>query len=381
MLPYLILIFAPLMFYQIAVTKDDKSNREGWFISIGKEPSTLNNSLIVPIFFLLFFFLLILRHDSVGRDTNVYHYYFSGYVNADFTAVLRSERDYLYWLLNWVVAQFTDDFRVFLIIVSLLTVLPIAKVYCEDKQYGLLKIILFVNMSTFIMMFSGLRQSIALSIGMIAYEFVKKKQPLRFLLFAIIAMGFHHTAFIVLLFYPLYHMRLQKNQLWFAIPTIAAVFIFNKPIFAFTTRLLSKFLGEQYEAEMEDTGAYTMIIVFVLFAIAAFFFPDDDKLDDETIGLRNFLLMTVLLQCFVPLYNTAMRLNYYFIIFVPIVMPKILKLSKDNIKDVTHIAKIVMVGFFVVYFLYVVYIGCKTGRSVLDTYPYIPFWENGELFG
>ena len=377
MLPYLILIFAPLMFYQIALTKDDKSNREGWFISIGKEPRTLNNSLIVPIFFLLFFVLLILRHDSVGRDTDVYHYYFSGYVNADFSAVLRAEHDYLYWLLNWVVAQFTDDFRVFLIIVSLLTVLPIAKVYCEDKQYGFLKIILFVNMSTFIMIFSGLRQSLAMAFGMIAYEFVRRKKPFFFLLFALIAFGFHHTAFMVLLFYPLYHMRLQKNQLWFAIPTIALVFIFNRPIFAFVTRVLSRFLGEQYEAELEDTGAYTMIILFILFAIAAFFFPDEDKLDDETIGLRNFLLITILLQCFAPIYNTAMRLNYYFILFVPITVPKILKHPKDTIKDVAHIAKIVMVGFFIVYFLYVVYKGCKTGYSTLDTYPYIPFWKSG----
>jgi hypothetical protein len=84
--------------------------------------------------------------------------------------------------------------------------------------------------------------------------------------------------------------------------------------------------------------------------------------------------MAVLLQCFAPVHNLAMRMNYYFIIFVPIVMPKIFKHTKDSIKDVAKIAKGVIVGFFVVYYLYTTFISCLTGESALNTYPYIPFW-------
>ena len=69
-----------------------------------------------------------------------------------------------------------------------------------------------------------------------------------------------------------------------------------------------------------------------------------------------------------------MRMNYYFIIFVPIIVPKIFKYSKDNIKDVAKLAKSVIVGFFVVYYLYTTYISCQTGESALNTYPYVPFW-------
>lgn len=375
MFPYIILIFAPLLVYQVAVTRRDSKSGKGWSLAIGKEPHILNNSLIVPVFFLLFFLLLILRDESIGRDIDNYHRYFSYYVNANISTVFKEERDFLYWMLNWTVGQITNDFRVFLIIVSALTILPIAKIYSEDKQYGFLKIILFVNMSTFIMIFSGLRQSLAMAFGMIAYEFVRRKKPFFFLLFALIAFGFHHTAFILLLYYPLYYMRLRKNHLWFIIPSIVTVFIFNRPIFSFVTRLLSSLLGENYEAEVQDTGAYTMIILFILFAIVSYFFPDEEKMDAEAFGLRNFLLMTLLLQCFVPLHNLSMRMNYYFIIFVPITIPKMLKYSKDNIKDVARIAKAVIVCFFVIYFLYTVYDGYRTGISTLDTYPYVPFWE------
>lgn len=375
MLPYVILMFAPLLLYQISLTKDDKSNREGWFISIGKEPRILNNSLIVPAFFLLLILLLSCRSEMVGKDLLIYKDKFETAAIYSFRSTLKVEEDTLFSVMNWVIRQFTDSFQVYLTIVALITVLPIAMIYSDDKQYGFLKIVLFMNMSVFIMIFSGLRQSLAISIGMIAYKYVKEKKPLRFLLFALIAWGFHHTGFMILLYYPLYHLRLQKNQRWFAIPFVATIFAFNKQIFGWLTDVASSVFGDRYDVEVQETGAYLMIILFVLFAIAAFFFPDDEKMDDETVGLRNFLLMTVLLQCFAPVHNLAMRMNYYFIVFVPITVPKILKYSKDNIKDVAKIAKIVIVGFFVAYYLYTTYVSCKTGISTLGTYPYIPFWK------
>lgn len=376
MLPYIILMFAPLVFYQVAIMKDAKSNREGWFISIGKTPQILHNSLIVPVFFLLYFLLLSLRHETLGKDLPNYKNYFLYYTSVDFSVAIQGKQDILYWILNWIVGRFTHNYQIFLTVIAAITVLPIARIYSEDKQYGFLKIVLFMNMSVFIMLFSGLRQSIAIAFGMIAYEFVRKKKPFLFLLFALITLGFHHTGFMVLLYYPLYYLRLNKNQLWFVIPTVALVFVFNRQLFGWAANLMSSIMGERYDVEVEETGAYLMIILFVLFAIAAFFFPDDEKMDDEAVGLRNFLLMAVLLQCFAPLHTLSMRLNYYFIIFVPIIVPKIFKHTKDNIKDVAKITKGIIVGFFVAYYLYTTYISCQTGESALNTYPYVPFWDN-----
>lgn len=375
MLPYVILMFAPLLVYQVSVTRQENRNGKEWSLSIGKTPEVLNNSLIVPVFFLLFFLVLSLRNETIGRDLANYHNYFTSYSSIDFDDTWKMDMDILYVMLNWVIGQFTDNFQVFLTIVAAITILPVAKIYSEDKQYGFLKIVLFMNMSVFIMMFSGLRQSIAMSIGLIAFEFVKTKKPFWFLFFALIAWGFHHTGFMILLYYPLYYMKLNKDKLWFIIPAIASVFIFNKQIFGWATQLLFTIMGDKYEAEVQETGAYMMIILFALFSVAAYFFPDEEKMDAEAKGLRNFLLMALLLQCFAPVHNLAMRMNYYFIIFVPVIVPKIFKHTKDNIKDIAKIAKGVIVGFFVVYYLYTTFRSCQTGESALNTYPYVPFWE------
>lgn len=375
MIPYIILMFAPLMLYQVAILKNNTGTREGWYISIGKDPKTLHNSLIVPTFFLLYFVILSLRHETIGRDLLNYKHYFMSFSGMRFQDLWKNDMDILYVLLNWLVGKVTDSFQIFLTVVAAIAVLPVAKLYSEDKQYGFLKVVLFMNMSVFVMAFSGLRQSLALAFGVIAYMYARDKKPLRFLIFALVAFGFHHTGFMVLLYYPLCHIRLQKNHLWFAIPTIVTVFIFNKQIFSWLTDIAFSILGAKYEAEVEETGAYMMIILFALFAIAAYFFPDEEKMDAEALGLRNFLLMSLLLQCFAPVHTLAMRMNYYFIIFVPIAVPKMLKHTKDNIKDIAKIAKGVIVGFFVVYYLYTTFISCRTGISALDTYPYVPFWE------
>ena len=375
MFPYVILMFAPLLVYQVSVTRRENRTGKEWSFSIGKEPQVLYNSLIVPLFFLLYFLLLSFRSELLGKDLLNYKDYFAYYSSVGFNVVLKEDQDILYWVLNWVVGKFTDNYQIFLTVVAAITVFPIAKLYSEDKQYGFLKIVLFMNMSIFVMLFSGLRQSIAISIALIAYDFVRKKKPFWFLLFALIAWGFHHTGFMILLYYPLYHMKLNKNQLWFIVPTIGVIFVFNKQIFGWASNIMLSIMGDKYDVEMEDTGAYLMIILFALFAIAAYFFPDEKKMDAEAFGLRNFLLMAVLLQCFAPVHTLVMRLNYYFIIFVPIIVPKIFKYSKDNIKDVAKITKGVIVGFFVVYYLYTTYQSCRTGESALNTYPYVPFWE------
>ena len=98
--------------------------------------------------------------------------------------------------------------------------------------------------------------------------------------------------------------------------------MFNKQIFSVLGSLIVRFT--KYDASITQTGAFTMLILFAAFAVFAFLIPEDSALDAETIGLRNFLLLSVVLQMFAPLHTIAMRMNYYYIIFIPLLIPKIL---------------------------------------------------------
>lgn len=371
MIPYLLLTFVPILFHFVRISK----KKGKLALEISDRPEIKNNSLI-PVFFIILIVVLCLRDETIGRDLPRYKYFFTEISSIEFREIFTSDLDVLYVALNWLVSRFTDNYQILLSVVAIISVVPIAVVYSKDRKYGLLKIMLFLNMSTFVMLFSGLRQAIAITMGVVAYEFVKRKKIIPFLLVALIAWGVHHTGFIVFILYPLYHATFKKRQLIYVVPSFVLVFVFNKQIFTAATNFISKFSSEKdYIASVSENGAYTMIILFFLFVVFSYFIPDEDRMDKEALGLRNILLMTALLQCFAPIHMLAMRINYYFIIFVPMAIPKMLKFSKASLKDVAWITNIVLIVFFMGYYLFTTYNSCRTGISALDIYPYVPFWK------
>ena len=199
---------------------------------------------------------------------------------------------------------------------------------------------------------------------------VRKKKPFYFIIVTVIAILFHTSAFMIIFMYPLYYVKIKRTGLIWIIPVLALIFVFNAQIFGTLTMILSMFT--KYDAEISSTGAYNMLILFILFAIFAYVIPDESKLDSDTIGMRNFLLLSVALQMFAPLHNLAMRMNYYYIVFIPLLIPKIIKFRSDKWNQVAILSRYVMIIFFIAYFFIV-----PPRDNDLNTFPYRFFWNSG----
>lgn len=373
MLPYVLLMFVPLLFSFISFRSTFTEYNGKWSVSLGKKRDIINHSAMLPAFFVILIILLSCRDMQIGKDTDTYRIFFFECSSMSFADVFFKESDPLYWMLNWLVGQVTRNFQWFLAVVAVMSVIPIARLYAEDREYGFLKLVLFINMSTFAMLFSGLRQTLAISVGLLAYEYVRKQKLFPFLLWALVAFGFHHSGFMVFLMYPLYHMTLKKKHLWFVVPILLLVFIFNQPIFLWATSTLTSLFGDKYDAELQVSNSYTMIIFFVMLLLLAYILPDEKRMDKETLGLRNFLILVVILQFFAPVHTLAMRLNYYYIIFVPVLIPKVLKYARSV--DLAGMANAIMSLFFFCYYLISAYVACQGDGGALNTYPYVPFWK------
>ena len=189
-----------------------------------------------------------------------------------------------------------------------------------------------------------------------------------FILLTFLAISIHTSAFMLAFMYPLYHIRITKKWLYAIVPALAVCFVFNRQIFGMIGRILEQYT--KYDASISSTGAYTMLILFALFAAFSFLIPDESKLDDETIGLRNFLLFTLALQLFAPLHTLAMRMGYYYMIFVPLLLPRIIERRSKRWNQVAILGRHVMVAFFLVYFF-----ANASGGGALNVFPYRFFWE------
>ncbi len=326
------------------------------------------NKRALLFFFLIFILLAMLRHESVGNDTRNYINVFNNFSGMDWDDVGKESFEFGFSYLNKIVSVFTKEPQVFIAVTAIIygaMIYPTYKRLCVDPSFT---IVLFCIMSTFVMMFSGIRQMLAIGIGFIAYEFTRNKKLIPFIIAVLVAMTFHISAFMLVFMYPLYHAKITKKWLIVVVPALVVVFVFNRQIFSILALILERFTA--YDASVSQTGAYTMIILFAAFAVFAFLIPDESLLDTETIGLRNFLLLSLALQMFAPLHTIAMRMNYYYIIFIPLLLPKIVQCRSERWKQVAVVGRHIMVAFFLIYFFINAY-----GDGNLSVFPYHFFWE------
>lgn len=355
MLIFLVLLLVPMLVQHAVAGRKlvdfEKKNRWAMFL-----------------FFMGLAFLLMFRHETVGTDTRNYIVYFNYFLKLDWAEVGKWGLEAGFSYYNKIISLISQEPRFFLVVTSIVTVALIYPTYkrlCLDPS---LTIVLFCTMSTFVMMFSGLRQILAVCLGVVAYEFTRNKKLIPFILTVILAMMFHTSAFMLGFMYPLYHAKITRKWLFVVVPAMIIVFIFNEQIFTSLIFLLAQYT--EYDGTITQTGAYTMIILFVVFAVFAFVIPDEKLLDKEAIGLRNFLLFSVVLQMFAPLHTIAMRMNYYYIIFIPLLLPKIIEYRSKRWEQVAVAGRHVMVVFFFLYFFL-----SAQGDGNLHVFPYHFFWE------
>ncbi len=373
MVPYIILVILPFMLSVVAF--GGKKDKKG-LLYLGKTEYIEENNVALPVFFLIYFLLLSLRDISIGNDIANYKYYFEYYDTSDIRIIFNMGLDIFYGLFNWLFQKISHNFQLFLAAVAAFCVFPVAKLYCKNRKNSMLQIAVFVNLSTFIILFSGLRQAMAMAVGFIAYEFVKKGKILPFIISCIVAIGFHHSAFMLFFMYPLYHISFKKKHLIFIVPAIAVCFIFNEQIFTFLANTAALFSDKYEDVSITQTGAITTFLMFAAFAVFCYIIPDEKKMTKEDFGLRNFLLFAVVLQSFSSLHMLAMRMNYYYMIFIPIIMARVIEVPKERYRQVAKFGGAVITALLLTYFFFTLYGEYKSGESTLNTVPYVAFWEN-----
>lgn len=323
---------------------------------------------IIEVFFVIFFFMLAFRGSTVGADTWNYLAKFRAARSSSWLEFLdTSTSETGFALLTKLISEFTGSEQIYLTVIALITVLPIARLYTQESESPILTISLYVILPMFSMLFSGLRQAIAMAFVPLAYQYVKDRRLLRFLITVWIASMFHRSAWLLLALYPVYHMKISRKSLLWVIPLLLGIYVFNDQIYTLATRLLSRLLAEEF-SETGATGAYSMLILFSMILIFSYVFLGDA--DEETIGQRNILVLSVGLQCFALVNTIAMRMNYYFLLFLPLLLPKVIKRISNRNKWFGYAVQFVCCAYFIYYYLEKAY----SGESGVSIYPYIPFW-------
>ena len=358
MIPYFILIALPLLVWLLS---------RHYRFTTDKRVLFETRSASIDVFMLIFLFLLALRGLQCGVDTKQYLRIFNAYSTQSVQQLFeRYEIEFGYKLLNRFVGFIGGDYQLLLIITSLICVCPLWYFYRRETENQLLTIALFLTVAPYMMYFSGIQQSIAMSLGIFAWYAAKDRKLVRFIAMVLLAMQFHISAFVLFPLYPLYRAKITKKWLWFVVPCMVAVFVFRSTIFNFLLTLLWR----EYSTT-PATDATTILYLLILFGVYAYIIPDDNKMDEDTIAMRNILLLSVVIQIFALLHPLSMRMNYYYLLFVPLIIDRVIQIGNKQDKKILQLSKICMIVFFTMYYFYYAY----TDVDKLNVYPYRSFLE------
>lgn len=330
------------------------------------------------------------RDSGVGTDTLVYgDSVFQWMCEHNFSEALvlnlKMKIDYGYLVLVYVITRFTDKLFWQYFVFQLISVGFVFKAL-DDANLDRYKWIGVFIYNTLFYSFSLnlMRQIMAVSIVLYAYKYVRESKLLKFLIWVIIAIFIHKTAFVAITIYPLYMMlgttiSYKEKRLGISLKNffnkyrvILAILIclsamvvvmIPKQLVSLVARYFPSFSAKlsSFHGFNPSLAMFGIMILFLLpFAI---FKKESYRKNPKLIFYLVICLISTILWQLEGISTEAYRVALYFWGLLIIIIPDIIKTIKITKTRVILKKYYLFLGIFYFWFVFVF-------RLTNETYPY-----------
>lgn len=311
-----------------------------------------NNAITIATFFVGYLVLLCLRDVSIGVDTKHYLESFWECRETPWIELYRSEDSEVGFLTFAKCLGYFSSERLFMAVVAILSVFPIMKFYSSESEDAMLCCSFFFISLLFEMFFSGMRQSISIGLVVPAFYFAKQRKVVPYFLIILLATSFHTSAIILTAIWPIYHLNIRTKSMVIIAPLMVIVFLYNEEIFKAILNLVGGKYIAGYEYLINQSSQKGLMYLFILIMIYSFIVMDENIASKDDVGMRNLLLFATCLQLFSPVHPVISRLNYYFIVFIPVALSRVNTKCSVRYLQVVRLASAVMSLYFLFYFFF-----------------------------
>lgn len=208
-----------------------------------------------------------LRGPYVGSDTLSYIYMFTEDGNVPITELwnyMWKEKSPAFVLAEWIFYQFLPYYQLWLIATSAFFFFTFSKFVEKNSSDPFFSyFIFFAIFGTFQM--TGIRQSCAMAILMLAFEQMKKKKLVNYLLLIVLAYLFHKSAIAFLPLYFIANRRITK----FDIPVVAVLVVLIYQNRAFLFDFIKDFTSYDYFDQLNHAEPINFSIMIYAATLAA----------------------------------------------------------------------------------------------------------------
>ncbi|MCI6119903.1 MAG: EpsG family protein [Prevotella sp.] len=318
--------------------------------------------------FLLLWLIQGLRHSSVGIDSvTSYRPYFES-LSVSWDSLFDFKDSFANFEIGYIVFNklfkffISTDPQLFILACSFISIAPIAWVIYKYSPNIIFSFWVYASFQLYHFGFSGIRQSIAIGICTLAYNFIVQKKIPVFIALVLLASTFHTSAILFLPAYWIYHKLNMSPKMLVVYILMIFVLMFTVKSVAITLVSLI-FGGKQYLGALEESAvpSYNLLIIFILIFISTYI-----SRNEELAKLRSFVLMTVAFQTLGLFTTHATRIGYYYFVFFALAIPYAIETSNLKCKGLIRglLAMILAIFFFYV-----------NGGGYLEVIPYKFFWE------
>jgi hypothetical protein len=298
MLIYYVLIVLWIAYYAVCKEKIKNKRKRNVAVAIGLGISV--------------FLLGALRAAEVGTDTETYLIAYQKGNDHFFKGV-----EFGYYLYRTLFYNLHFTNQMYLAIVALTCVFCYTKFFIKYSNNTFYSYFLHLTIGLLPMSMSGIRQSLAICITLFAYDYILKKDLVRFLIIVGIATLFHQSACI---FFIVYIFRFIKfDKLKFSAFWIAAIFAaaFSKEIFMFALKLSPFDYSIYFSDYFKNTSVnFLVILIAVLIPLVCNLFAVRANMDEREIIIfrlaQGISCMYALFCILTRDIQIAGRLSFYF---------------------------------------------------------------------
>ena len=308
-----------------------------------------------------------LRSSSIGYDTENYldsfhsarlvpwselsSNFFSSYFSTDYFG-----RDPGFRVIEKVIAIFTDNDQIYLLTIAVIIIFPISFfIYSkiDDKKSALIAYIYYTFFYFSYIPNSAIRQSITLSIILLAYRFLNKEKYFQSIALIFIASTIHKTALIFLILLFLQRLKLNKVFFKYCIVIYILFLLSYQQLSPYITLLFgdaySRYASSDYF--VGNQRSYTYIIFLTLIYIMTLI-PVFKGLEKNFEKRKLFYLSSGIAFVLTPLMliePTILRITVYFSVCNFVIIPHSIQLYKPQYSKVIYLSLLLLLVFMGVY--------------------------------
>ena len=224
------------------------------------------------------------------------------------------------------------DYQLFITLISAFVITVLGRFVYRYSASPVQSFIYYWGLWFFTFNFSALKQSIAMSLILLAFDAVVDRKLIKFLFMTGIAALFHFPAIIFLPSYAIAKLNLRKGFLIVLALLFVSVYFWRDQILDYAVQ----FYYENRTFEGEDRFLTGKVTVMLLLVLTAYFLRPPQKQDRVySISLQLVALSTVI-QLFSVYNNVFERLADYYFQFSVIFVPFILDRGRTRKEGKTH---------------------------------------------